>query len=343
MRLKTYTGDSIKDVMSLVRKELGPDAIIVSSQQSSRNGPVKIIAAVEAGTPPPVSTSPVSTLSSGPATPVSQAPQAPKSDPVNITDVFQRHGTPRSLAETLIKAANAVDADEAEMALAYALDGSFRFLPFSTGTNRPIMLVGAPGVGKTSSIAKLAAAAAVENRKVTLITTDTVRTGGIEQLDGYGKLLKNKVIVARSSRELATTVLKAPDGDRDLTLIDTAGINLFSDEDVTGLKDLIDASNAEPVAVLAAGGDPYEAAEFARIFGSIGARRFIATRLDTTYRLGSLLVTASTGPLAFSCVSATPFIGDGLQQLNPVSLARLLIASRKSTHSTSHRKVAAKQ
>ena len=90
-------------------------------------------------------------------------------------------------------------------------------------------------------------------------------------------------------------------------------------------RQLIEAADAEPVLVLAAGGDVAEAAEIVGSFAAIGARRMVVTRLDISRRLGAMLVVAEAGPLAFSDVSFSPQVARGLKFLTPQALARLLM------------------
>jgi flagellar biosynthesis protein FlhF len=112
-------------------------------------------------------------------------------------------------------------------------------------------------------------------------------------------------------------------------VIDTAGVNPFSADDVAGLSALLQAGEIEPVLVLPAGGDPQEAGEIGRIFADIGVQRLIVTRLEMTRRLGGLLSAAHTGGLAFADASLTSKVADGLTPVNPVALARILIASKE--------------
>jgi flagellar biosynthesis protein FlhF len=89
-------------------------------------------------------------------------------------------------------------------------------------TNGVMAFVGPAGVGKTTTVAKLAAMHAIKRRrKVALVTTDTYRIAAAEQLKVYGKLIGVPVEVARTSQELASYI--GVHRDKDLVLIDTAG------------------------------------------------------------------------------------------------------------------------
>ena len=77
--------------------------------------------------------------------------------------------------------------------------------------------------------------------------------------------------------------------------------------------------------MLAAGGDASEAADIGEAFGTSGATRLLATRLDMTRRLGAILAAADAGQLMFSEVSLNPHVATGLCAVNPVSMARLIL------------------
>ncbi|PCI08078.1 MAG: flagellar biosynthesis protein FlhF [Gammaproteobacteria bacterium] len=91
-----------------------------------------------------------------------------------------------------------------------------------------VSLIGPTGVGKTTTIAKLAARFALKHgrRGITLITTDNYRIGAHEQLRTYGRILGVPVHVATDSSELTALLResKANSTSKKLTLIDTAGI-----------------------------------------------------------------------------------------------------------------------
>lgn len=108
-------------------------------------------------------------------------------------------------------------------------------------------------------------------------------------------------------------------------LIDSDGVNPLSLPQMKRLSQLVRRSGAEPILVLPAGIDPMEAAEAAQIFAALGARRMIATRLDTTRRLGSLFSAASAGNLTISALGRSSNPADRLEPATAIGLAKLLI------------------
>jgi len=111
----------------------------------------------------------------------------------------------------------------------------------------------------------------------------------------------------------------------DLVFIDSPGLNPFSHHDMDYLKGLVNSADVEPILVIAAGGDAAEAADIGEAFGTAGATRLLATRLDMTRRLGAILSAADGGQLMFSEVSLNPHVATGLCAVNPVSMARLIL------------------
>ena len=87
-----------------------------------------------------------------------------------------------------------------------------------------VALLGPTGVGKTTTIAKLAArfAARYGADQIALITTDHYRIGAHEQLQTYGRIMGVVVKQARTYQELAQTLYQLR--HRRLVLIDTAGM-----------------------------------------------------------------------------------------------------------------------
>ena len=95
------------------------------------------------------------------------------------------------------------------------------------------IFIGPTGVGKTTTLAKLAADFTFRHKKVGLITADTYRIAAVEQLKTYAEILNLKVTVVYSPEKLkAIDSLK----DNDLILIDTAGRSHKNKSILTSLK-----------------------------------------------------------------------------------------------------------
>ena len=110
-------------------------------------------------------------------------------------------------------------------------------------------------------------------------------------------------------------------------LLDSAGINPFSIEDVAATSELIAAAQAVPVLVMQAGLHPDDAAEQANAFTPLGVRHLLPTRLDLSRRLGSIFAAALSADLALTEASAGPGAADPLLPVTPGFLADRLLGA----------------
>lgn len=323
MRLKTFHAKSMNDAMEQVRAVMGPDAIIISTDETS--GGVRITAAAETSpTPPPPNEAPLPEQ-----TPIdyeqSHLPVTRLFDSGEVRAVLSHHGVPFETAERLSDAVMAMDAATLADAFAGALGSALAFSPLTDRTARPIILVGPPGAGKTICAAKLTADALLHERPVHLVTTDTVKAGGVAQLDHFAQLMHQTVSTADTPRELQA-VLRAKPNEDGLTIIDTPGTNPFDMDELEQLLHFIKSVDAEPVLVMPAGLEPSDTREIAGVFAEMGCRRFIVTRLDAARRYAGVLAAARPGFLALAAISRSPYVAEGLEAASPDALARLLTA-----------------
>ena len=328
MRLKTYSAPTLAKAMELVRQEMGENAIIVSTQAGFDGNGARVTAALE---DPLTEEAAFGAWNDDDGDPVDTAEE--------LRQALAFHGVPPATADRLLEAARGFEDEEPVMALAGALDTVFGFAPLTEkDVARPLMLVGPPGVGKTIATAKLATRARRAGRTPMVVTTDTRRAGGVEQLQAFTRILGLDLVTAALPADLAKAVAEAAGRG---VLIDTAGTNPFADIEMEDLRELVRAADAVPVMVLAAGGDAMEAAEIAAAFAAVGARRLLATRLDIARRLGGLLSAAEVPGVSFTEVSINPHVADGLTAINPVSLARLLLPHQADSQATPYLKEAA--
>jgi flagellar biosynthesis protein FlhF len=295
--------------MKLVREHLGPEAVIISTQRDGGDGKVKVTAALE----------------DTPLDELDLANPAEALDSIDeLSDGLDYHRVPAGLADRLLGTAAHLATADAAMALAGALDAVLAFAaPPESQSGRPLMLVGPPGAGKTATAAKICARARLAGQHSTLITMDTVKAGGLAQVSTFAEALGAGLGQAPDAEALRELVQDCP--GKNLMVIDTVGCNPLDDAELARLADTARSVGADLVLVLAAGGDVLEVAECALAFAEAGAGRLIATKLDTTRRLGGVLSAADAGRLALIAAGISPNIGDGLTPINPVSLARLIL------------------
>lgn len=95
---------------------------------------------------------------------------------------------------------------------------------FDLCPRRAIMMVGPTGVGKTTTIAKLAALAVREKKRAAIINLDAYRIGAPEQIRIYARILGIPLHRASNLKELREG-LERFSADRELVFIDTTGRN----------------------------------------------------------------------------------------------------------------------
>ena len=90
-----------------------------------------------------------------------------------------------------------------------------------------LLFVGVNGVGKTTSIAKIAKQEMNKGKKVLLVAADTFRAGAVEQLKEWANKLKCDITYNTNTKDPASVVYdgldKALKEQYDIVLIDTAG------------------------------------------------------------------------------------------------------------------------
>jgi flagellar biosynthesis protein FlhF len=305
MRLKTVVAPDARQALASLRAELGEDAIIIASQDLAQGG-VRLTGAIEC-------------QDLDLAELLTPVPASPSID--CLLPVAAHHELPDSLRQRLFEAARAARASQPAMMLAEALAATFRFQPLGPAPAGGLLLTGPPGAGKTAAVAKLAATAVLDGRPVRVLTTDIRRAAGLEQL---ACLLAPLSLRPEPAEELPALRRLAAAETGTLLLIDSPGLNPFRPSDLGMLSSLMEASRAEPVPVLPAGMGVADSAEIADTYRALGARRFLATKVDVARRLGGLLAAAETG-LAFAEVGIGPTVGQGLRPLSPGGLARLLL------------------
>ena len=174
-------------------------------------------------------------------------------------------------------------------------------ISITPGRRRLVALVGPTGVGKTTTIAKLAANYRLrERRHVGLITVDTYRIAAVEQLRTYADIIDLPMQVVSSPREMREAVRRL-DG-LDLILMDTAGRSPRDEIKIQELKAFLSEAGADDVfLVLSSVTGARMLEQTAQQFAAAGVTGLILTKLDEASSLGNLvpLVRSSRLPLAY--------------------------------------------
>ncbi|NLD38264.1 MAG: hypothetical protein GX654_15485 [Desulfatiglans sp.] len=159
-----------------------------------------------------------------------------------------------------------------------------------TGKGQKIYtFIGPTGVGKTTTLAKLAAQSAINSgMKTAMITLDTFRIAAAAQLEAYARIMGLPVEVAVSSKELNAAIRKYSDYDR--IFIDTAGRSPNSDH---GNKDIMnlfrDNANVHGYLVLSATTHYKNMVHASERFENLPFHSYIFSKLDETDDLSPMI------------------------------------------------------
>ncbi|GAB3067238.1 flagellar biosynthesis protein FlhF [Virgibacillus ainsalahensis] len=152
-----------------------------------------------------------------------------------------------------------------------------------------VQFVGPTGVGKTTTLAKVAAKSILtDKKKVAFITADTYRIAAIEQLKTYAQILNVPIEVAYTIDDYKAAIEKFE--SYDLILVDTAGRNFRNETYIKELQKTIDLSlDMASYLVLSLTSKPKDLMEIFDQFYHIPIKEVIFTKIDETRQYGSLL------------------------------------------------------
>ena len=204
----------------------------------------------------------------------------------------------------------------------FRLAGPIRVAP---GERRIVALVGPTGVGKTTTIAKLAANYRLkEKRKVGLITVDTYRIAAVEQLRTYADIIELPMGVVSSPREMREAVASMT--HLDLILMDTAGRSPRDEIKIQELKSLLNEAGADEVhLVVSSAGSAKSLSHTAQQFACVGTTAMILTKLDEATGLGHILPVVRACKLPLSYLTDGQNVPDDIRAADRGRLARIVL------------------
>ncbi|PPR79801.1 MAG: Signal recognition particle 54 kDa protein [Alphaproteobacteria bacterium MarineAlpha2_Bin1] len=316
MKITKFFADSIPEAISEARAILGDNAIIVSSFDSKRKRGAYVTAAIEQDNS-------VQYLND-----LIEIEKSKSESPCYFTNCLRFHGLEENKINALNKSAEGFNEKEEVLNLAGSIDANFKFEKIKPKPGVPFFILGPPGSGKTTLTARIAAEFVFSGKKVTTITTDTIKAGACQQLNSLSKILNINLNIAQTPNELLGIINQCKDS---IILIDTPAINYLSENEINEFMEFKADFYSETLLVLSALSNPLETSDISKTFLDIGTSKLHVTHTDCSKRLGVILSPPIGKNMSICEISNNPFITDSIKSLNPVSLARILLESSKST------------
>ena len=345
MQIKTFLARDMKEALTAMRTDMGEEAIIVASE-TLKDGTVLLRAGIEEAQALARAAEEAlkrdSSLETSGVVSRFAAFEAryrenllarlrgSRPNATSRSTAFDRHmlleillanRTPETLARTLVDGAEQSGLSDMTLALASVLDKSMRIDPFDVGSRGALLLVGPPGAGKTAVAAKLAAQSSFAGCPVVLAQTDLETAGHWARLESFATVIKARAVATASPNVLADAIQQARVSNG-LLIADSAGWDPREPLPREVIP-FLSLGTMEPVGVISAATDAEEAGEIAAALVKLGAGRLVVTGLDLTRRRGSLLAIALSGA-TIAQVTTSPYLGDGLETLTPMTLARMV-------------------
>ncbi len=325
MQERTYRANRFDDALALAKKELGPGAMILSTRQISGTGAfagrtqVEVVAVAKQDE-------------------FAQETSSLRSATTLLERRLGRRAVPRAALDGLLSRVRDVlggdssDLDDVGAALEHALAEQLHFVsPERDQRSRVVAFVGPTGVGKTTTIAKLAAKAAlVDGENVALICMDRYKVGGVEQLERYADLIGVPMACAFDEEALARALEDFADAT--LVLIDTEG---RGPNDANALEELAKtlAGAGEEIEVqlcLAASMrevDMEKAVDRMAVFGS---KKLTITKLDEATEFGAIIAAQETSGLPLAYFTTGQRVPEDMEVATPSRLAAVLCGEERA-------------
>ena len=188
-----------------------------------------------------------------------------------------------------------------------------------------VMLVGPTGVGKTTSIAKLAAKFKIQDhQRVALITIDTYRIAAVEQLKTYADLIGVPLKVVSEVHELKAAIKSF--GDRDLILIDSAGRSPRSLEKMAELRAYVDAAQADELHLVCSTSVSSDVMkDTLERYSNFPVNKLLLTKLDETVHYGMILSIISKMQTPIGYLATGQEVPDDIEVATQKRLSRLIL------------------
>lgn len=195
-----------------------------------------------------------------------------------------------------------------------------------------VFFIGPTGVGKTTTIAKIASSFSIEQKKkVALITTDTYRIAAAEQLKTYANIMGCPFRVIYTEDEIKNAVKSF--ADYDYIMVDTAGHSPKNTDLKEGTRQFLSAVSAdaecEVYLVLSATTKYKDLLAIADTYREMTEYKLIFTKLDETAELGNLWNIKRHTNAEMSYITTGQNVPDDIVVFNPQTAVKQLLGGDK--------------
>lgn len=196
---------------------------------------------------------------------------------------------------------------------------------------KTLIFMGPTGVGKTTTIAKIASHFAVEEKKkIAMLTADTFRIAAAEQLRTYANILEVPFRVIYTEEELKTAI--SDFRDYDYIFVDTTGHSHQNEELLEKMKKLLataaEAGESQAFLVLSTTTKYRDLQRISSSYKEIADYQLILTKLDETSTLGSLLNLKLFTDADIAYVTCGQNVPDDIEQFNPQKAVKQLLSTK---------------
>ena len=194
-----------------------------------------------------------------------------------------------------------------------------------------IFLVGPTGVGKTTTVAKLASKLVVtEGKKVAMLTTDTYRIAATDQLKTYASILEIPFRIIYTADEMIAAYEEY--AGYDYILVDTAGHSPNNETQFLGTKDFLNSLEGkcemESYLVLSVTTKYRDLIKISDLYSTICKYKLIFTKLDETDCYGNILNIKLHTNAQMSYVTMGQNVPDDIEVFRPQSVVRGLLEKK---------------
>ncbi len=193
------------------------------------------------------------------------------------------------------------------------------------GKNTRVALIGPTGVGKTTTVAKLAANfSLVQKKKVSVITIDTYRIAAVEQIKTYMEILGITLEVVTTPHEMRQAIKRQEKSD--VVIIDTAGRSQKNSQQLEELKSFLEAANCDEIHLVLSSTTNYKnTMDIVNKFSIVPINKIIFTKLDEALNLGLIISVVSKMDKTLSYMTKGQSVPDDIELADSKKISSLVM------------------